>query len=131
MHQHEGVYATPRDQRRCGDGLAKSSRCAQHAVVVMQHAGHGSRLVWSKRARKGDINALPCKAFITDLALDAVVVQQSHGCIEATPGECDVLWEIFSAADHAGLVPNRKAHRLRPVKLRVLKSGETDQAVGQ
>ena len=93
---------------------------------MLPHRGYGSLLVRSKCARKPDNNGLPRITFVNDLALDAVVAQQAPGSIKAATRKRDVLGKVFRAADNARLVPNREAHRLRPVEFGILKGGETD-----
>lgn len=70
-------------------------------------------------------------AFIVNLAVDTIVLEQRNGRFKTAPGERDVLRKILRTADDAGLVPYRKAHRLCLVELRVLECREPDQAVGK
>jgi hypothetical protein len=131
VHQHQRVDAAPGDQRRGGNGLAECGRCAQDAGVVTQHRGNGFLLVRPQRAAEAQVQRLAIESFVLQLDADAVLAKKSPGCIEAAARQRDMVRETLGAADHPGLVPHRKAHRLRLVELGVLEGRKPDQAVRQ
>ena len=131
MYQHQGIHAAPGDHRGGSHGLAECGRRAQHSGVVVQHRGHGCFLIQAQRPAEGHVERLTRKALIAQIAADAVVPQQVLRGIQTAARQRDVVWVVFSAADHPGLVPDRHSHRLRLVELGVLECGEANQPVGQ
>jgi hypothetical protein len=59
------------------------------------------------------------------------VGQQPTQVVQATSRQSEVMRMLFSAADDARLSIRRKAHGLRPVKLRILKRREAEQPVSE
>ena len=82
---------------------------------------NGLGLIVAKIALKTHGDGLAGVALVANQDPDAVVFQQPAHLLQTAPWESKMLGELLAAGDDARLVPGRKAHRLRFVKLRVLK----------
>ena len=131
MHQNQRVDATTGNDRGPCDSLAECGRCAEYANIVRQHGGNGIFLIWPQGSDELHVDRRAVYPFVMYVAADAVASKQFLCGVQAATRKTDVLGEVFSTADDPGLVPNRHAHGLRPVELRVLKGREANQAVGQ
>ena len=71
------------------------------------------------------------EALIAQVTVDAVTPQQIQRGFEAAARQGDVLRVVLRIADDTGLIPDRHAHGLCLVKLRVLECSQTNQSIGQ
>ncbi len=63
--------------------------------------------------------------------MDPIVSQQLLSGIQAAARQSNMAGKVFSTSNDPGNVPDRKSQRLDFEKLRVLKSRQSNQAIGQ
>ena len=95
-----------RDHRSGRDSLSEGSGRTKHADIMAQHCGDGRFLIGSQHTDERDIESFAAVPFITQIAADAIVVQQFLCGIEATTRQRNMLRIAFCATDHAWLVPH-------------------------
>ena len=129
MHQNQGIDATTGNYRGPCDGLAECGRCAEYANIVRQHGDNGVFLIWRQGSGELHVDRRAVYPFVMYLATDAIASKQFLCGVQAATRKTDVLGEVLSTADDPWFVPNRHAHGLRPVELRVLKGRQTKQPI--
>ena len=130
FHQLRAVY---KDQRAdlffCNHGctdhsFAKGSRCRQNAGIMGRQSLECCSLLVPQFSIERGANTASAAALIVEFNGNAVFLHPVHNVVEAAAREKEKIPTIFCAADHAWEVPNRHAHGLTAIKLRISESGD-------
>ena len=131
MNKNQGTELSSGNYRRRHDGLAECRWGGENANLMAQHRIDRRLLIFSQRTGKLDRYPGACDALFLNIHPDIVPFEKANHCIKASPWQTDMQRKILGAANNAWYVPDRATHRLGLVKLRILKSSQTDQTVGQ
>src|SRR5260370_34162232 len=111
------------------DASAKSRARGQNASLMPQQCLGCHLLIGPQCAAKRNVLRNATEAFVADDRLDLECLKRLHYLIQTTSRQGKMLWMILGASDDSWLVVSRKAHCLRPIELRVLKRGQTQQPI--
>src|SRR5436190_285807 len=129
MNQHERIHFALCDQLRGNSGLPERRWRAENPILVGSQRLRCLSLCWTAVATKINLQKTSCKAMVGNIDSDVVVTKERTNFLQQAARQSDVLSQILATRDNPRLAKGREPHRLRLIKLRILKRGQAKQTI--
>ena len=124
MDENERVYFLFGNQRSADDCFSEGSGCGENTGIMGGQSFKGGILFFSQFAIEGDGYVLPGPAFVNDACVNMICLHPIQYFFCTSARKCKIIALVLGAADDSRNIPDRHAHSLIPVILRIAEGSD-------